>query len=61
MRVAWYIALADQFSGSVRYNTSSQFDNPGNILNAFGTFPDLYLLNSLPTLIKKLTHSEKCE
>ena len=49
-RVAWYIAAGVHKSGSVQYNTSSQFAKVGITLNGFGKRPDLYLLNTSPTL-----------
>uniref|UniRef100_A0A2P2MG76 Uncharacterized protein n=1 Tax=Rhizophora mucronata TaxID=61149 RepID=A0A2P2MG76_RHIMU len=44
------MAFGDQFSGSVRYKMSSQCCTEGICLNAFGTFPLVYLLRNLLTL-----------
>lgn len=40
--VAWYMAAAVQVSGSVKYNTCSQFESAGMILKAFGNLPLRY-------------------
>mmetsp|Transcript_17412 Transcript_17412/g.45471 ORF Transcript_17412/g.45471 Transcript_17412/m.45471 type:complete len:233 (-) Transcript_17412:260-958(-) len=55
MRVAWNMAAADHESGSVMYNTSSQFLRDGMILKAFGSFPARYVDMILPTALYTLT------
>ena len=49
MRVALNIACGVHAAGFVRKRISSQFENAGMILNAFGSLPDLYRLRSSPT------------
>jgi hypothetical protein len=48
IRVAAYMACGVHWSGRVKYNTSSQLLKDGMTLNAFGSFPDVYLLKILP-------------
>jgi hypothetical protein len=50
IRVAMRTAEGDHFSGCVNKRISSQFVNAGIILNAFGTFPDVYFSIIFPTL-----------
>ena len=52
--VAWYMAAGVHVSGSVQYSTSSQLARDGITLNGFGRRPDLYLLNTSPTLKENL-------